>query len=144
MLLAVLLLAQAAPAAVPERFSILQPVGNAPCPGPEQRNGDDVVVCATDLPDQTVPLPQDYVYSTPRPSNPDMTGAGALAASATPCAAQQAGCQVGFGPPLMPIVAGLVGLVRDATRKKPDRTGRVDIPLDPTVPLPLPPATPAP
>jgi hypothetical protein len=131
------LLLQAAPA--PERFSILDPVGAQPCPpgdGRARTEDGDVVVCATDLPNQSVPLPDEYVYSTPRPSNPELTAATALRAQGTPCAASQHGCQVGFGPPLMPIAKALVGFVKDATAKKVDRTGRVAIPLDPGTPLP--------
>lgn len=125
MLLA-LLLAQAAPA-TPERFSILVPVAPQRCPPRETEDEQgDVVVCADDLPDQAVPYPDDYVGDRPRPSNPHLTGAAALAASGTPCATVQGGCQVGFGPPLMPIIKGLVGLVKDAA-KKPDRRGRVPI-----------------
>lgn len=131
MLLALLLQSAApAPAPPPERFSILEPVGPQPCPPRAQaaKEGDDVVVCATDLPAQALPYPQEYVYDGPRPSNPGVTGSGALAAAATPCAATQAGCQVGFGQPLVAAAVGaLVGLVKDAAAKKPDKRGRVPI-----------------
>lgn len=133
-MLALLLLQTAPPAAAaapPERFSILVPTASQPCPPRAERRGEeegDVVVCATDMPAQTLPYPDEYVGSRPRPSNPELTGAGALAASATPCAATQWGCQVGFGQPLVAAaVKGLVGLVKDATAKKPDRRGRVPI-----------------
>lgn len=133
MMLILLAVQAATPAAAPpspERFSILVPVAPQRCPPRQQarREGEDVVVCATDLPDQTVPLPNDYVYPTPRPSNPEVTGTGALAAEGTPCAAVQRGCQVGFGQPLVAAaVKGAVGLIQDATRKKPDKRGRVPI-----------------
>lgn len=130
MLLALIAAQAASPAAAPppERFSVLAPVAPQPCPPrAEPRDGDDVVVCATDLPDQTVPYPEEYVGNRPRASNPGLTGTGALGAESTPCAASQWGCTVGFGPPIMPIVKGLVGLVKDATAKKPDKRGRVPI-----------------
>lgn len=124
----ILLAAQAAAPAAPERFSILVPVAPQPCPPRvEKRDGEDVVVCATDLPDQAVPFPDEYVGDRPRPSNPGLTGAGALRAEGTPCAGSQWGCQVGFGPPLVPIIKGLAGLVKDATAKKPDKRGRIPI-----------------
>lgn len=130
MLLALLAAQAAAVAPPPERFSILVPVAPQPCPPrsvKDEERGGDVVVCATDLPDQAVPLPNEYVYDGPRPSNPGVTGAGALAAGGTPCAASQGGCQVGFGPPIAPIVGALVGLIKDATARKPDKRGRVPI-----------------
>lgn len=124
--------AAAAPAAPPERFSILVPVAPQKCPPRSQEPSEegDVVVCATDLPDQTVPYPQEYVYDGPRPSNPGVNGSGALAAEGTPCAAVQRGCQVGFGQPLVAAAVGaLVNAVKDATAKKPDKRGRVPIDL---------------
>lgn len=132
-MLLVFLAQAAAPVAAPppERFSILLPVAPQKCPPRAQApaEGDEVVVCATDLPDQTIPLPGEYVGDRPRPSNPGLTGMGALAAEGTSCAASQRGCQVGFGPPLAPIVQALVGLIKDATAKKPDKRGRVPIDL---------------
>jgi len=119
---------------VPDRFSILVPVGGQPCraaPGAPPPRPGDVTVCADGLPDQTVPLPNDYVYSSPRPSNPELTGRGALAAAPTPCAARQGGCQVGFGAPLVQAAVGaVVDAVKDATRKRYPKEGRVPIPLD--------------
>lgn len=122
--------AAAAPAAPPERFSVLVPVAPQPCPPRVEKPSEegDVVVCATGLPDQTVPYPNEYVYDGPRPSNPGVTGSGALASEGTPCAASQWGCQVGFGQPLVAaLVNGAVELVKDATAKKPDKRGRVPI-----------------
>lgn len=123
-------IAAAAQEPVPERFSILAPVAAQKCPPRSVKQGEEgeVVVCATDLPDQTVPFPQEYIYSGPRPSNPDLSGTGAMAATGTPCAASQSGCQVGFGQPIVAAaVNGLVGLVKDATARKPDKRGRVPI-----------------
>jgi len=145
-----LLAAQAAPAAPaaaptppPQRFSILQPVGNAPCvPRADAPTGQpgDVVVCADALPDQTVPLPQEYVYNSPRPSNPELTGTGALRSEGNPCATLQGGCQVGFGQPIIQaLMKGAVDLIGQATRKRYPKAGRVPIPLD--GPLPGRPAT---
>ncbi|QNQ08125.1 hypothetical protein [Sphingomonas alpina] len=136
------LLLQASPVAdkppasdAPQRWSILVPVTNEPCRPAAQ--GDDILVCADPLPSQRLPLPDEVIPDGPRPSNPNRTGAGALAASATPCATRMGGCTVGFGPPIVPIVKGLVGLAEGALTKKPDKAGRVTIPLDD----PPPPAT---
>ncbi len=128
MLLTMLLLAQQ-PA--PERFSILIPVPAQDC----RKRGDpggEVVVCGADQPlSQRLPLPDERVPTGPVASNPYLTGRGALAAEATPCAAIQKGCTVGFGQPIVAaIVGGLVGLVQDATRAKPDKSKRVPIPID--------------
>lgn len=127
-----------AAAPVPDRFSILVPVGDEPCrPSPDApppRPGD-VTVCADALPDQSVPLPETYTYQTPRPSNPALTGAGALAAQSTPCATLQGGCQVGFGAPIVAaLVGGAVNAIKDATRKRYPKAGRVPIPLDGPLP----------
>jgi hypothetical protein len=123
MLIALLLLAGQQP--TPQRFSILVP---------DQRCYDrrvddqDVVVCAKATTDsQRLPFPDEATPTGPVASNPNLTGTAALAATGTPCAATQFGCQVGFGPPLVPIIKGLVGLVKDATAKKPDKRGRVPI-----------------
>lgn len=130
------LLAAAAQQPAPERFSILVPVPPQKCAPRQVREGEegDVVVCAKDLPDQTIPYPDEYVYDGPRPSNPEVTGAAAMAAEATPCAASQSGCQVGFGQPIVAAaVKGLVNLIQDAAAKKPDKRGRV--PIDISEPL---------
>lgn len=137
-----LLAAQAAAASpappVPERFSILMPVGDEPCrpaPGAPPARPGDVTVCADALPAQAVPLPNDYVYDSARPSNPDLTGKAALAAQATPCATLQGGCQVGFGAPVVQALMGAaVNAIKDATRKRYPKEGRVAIPLDDPVP----------
>lgn len=127
-------LALAAQEPPPERFSILAPVAPQPCPPRSIEKGEkgeegDVVVCATDLPDQKIPYPAEYVGNRPRPSNPELSGAGALAAAgAAPCATAQGGCQVGFGPPIMPVVAAIVDEVRWATRKR-DKRPRTPIDL---------------
>ena len=119
----------------PERFSILVPVGNERC---ARRPGDsDATVCGNPLPSQTLPYPNEVVPNGPVPSNPYRTGVGALAAESTPCAVAAQGCIVGFGPPILPIVKGAAGLIGSAFRKKPDKTGRVPIPLDDSAPPPI-------
>ncbi|UVO51521.1 hypothetical protein M0208_13795 [Sphingomonas sp. SUN019] len=132
MLIALALALQAAPE-VPQRFSILTPVANEPC-RPREKPDGDVIVCADPIPDQQLPYPDEVANGPPRAVNPNLTGAGALAAEGTPCAASQRGCTVGFGPPIAPLVAGAVGLIKDAFAKKPDKTGRVSIPLDDPAP----------
>lgn len=135
MILIVLLLQAATPAAAPAtsasaappaRFSILTPQCT-------QRNDHgDIVVCAGAPGNDRLPLPDDRGPPDHAvPSNPELTGIGALAAADTPCATVQSGCQVGFGPPLAPIIKGAVGAIKSAFAKKPDKRGRVAIPLDP-------------
>ena len=118
---------------VPQRFSILE--------SPEcvrQAPDSDIVVCGNaDPTSPRLPLPDDRgPPDHPIPSNPNLTGIGALAATSTPCAATQWGCQVGFGPPLAPIINGAVGLAKSVFAKKPDKTGRIAIPLDDPPPKP--------
>lgn len=133
MILLALLMQTAAPATppAPERWSILVPVGDQPCarqPG-KDADGRDVIVCGNPLPSQALPYPDEVVPDGPIPSNKYRTGTGALAASATPCPISR-NCVVGFGPPIVPIIKGAVGLVKSALAKKPDKRGRVAIPLD--------------
>lgn len=131
----------APPAPQPQRWSILVPVPDEPCrrtakpdgsaaTGSGAAQGGDVVVCGDALPSQRLPLPGEAVSEGPVPVNREMTGRGALAAQGTPCAARQGGCQSSFGPPIIPMVAGAVGLMKDALRKHPDKSNRVPIPLD--------------
>jgi hypothetical protein len=63
-------------------------------------------------------------------SNPELSAVRALDLEATPCAATQWGCQVGFGPPIMPIAKAAVGAVKSVFARKSDKTGRVPIILD--------------
>jgi hypothetical protein len=111
----------------PERFSILAPVANEPCV--RHMDGKDIVVCGNPLPSQTLPYPEEIPPDGPVPSNPYMSGAGALAAQATPCPISRS-CIVGFGPPLVPMIKGAADLAKKAFAKKPDKTGRIAIPLD--------------
>jgi hypothetical protein len=135
MIALLLILQSAAPAAaapVPERWSILVPAPGQDCV-PERRPGDrdDIVICGTPDPQASLRLPDpDSVPSTgPVKSNPYLTGSGALAAVDTPCPISR-NCIVGFGPPIVPMVKGAVDVAKRAFRKKPDKTGRVAIPLD--------------
>ena len=139
MILLLLLLGQAdvAPASSkPEStsWSILAPVGNEPCrPAdvkPVPGEDDDIIVCAQPIPSQKLPYPNEVVLNRPKPSNPDMTGIGALAAESEPCATRMAGCTVGFGPPIVPMIVGAVDAAKSLFAKKPDKTGRVPIRLD--------------
>jgi hypothetical protein len=129
--LLLLQVATAAPAAPtkaappPERFSILL----QDCPRQTDAKGD-VVVCADSPNAQRLPLPDERVPSGPVVSNPNLTGIGALAAEGAPCAAVQRGCLVGFGPPIVPMVKGLVSAAKSAFAKKPDKSNRIPIPLD--------------
>ena len=135
MIALLLLLQSAAPAAVPpqpERWSILVPAPGQDCVR-ERRPGDkdDIVICGTPDPQASLRLPDpDSVPSKgPMKSNPYLTGSGALAAMDTPCPISR-NCVVGFGPPIVPMIVGAAKLIGDALKKKPDKTGRVAIPLD--------------
>ena len=139
---------QAAPATAqapePERWSILVPVPDEPCrPARKEKEGEDkdagskdIVVCGEPLPSQRLPLPGEAVSDGPVPVNRELTGRGALAAAGTPCAVRQGGCQTSFGPPIVPMIVGAVGLVKDAFKKHPDKSNRVPIPLDDPQPAP--------
>jgi len=116
-----------------ERFSIL--VDTPPCPSGKASN--EVVVCGREGESQQprLPLPDERgPPEGPAPSNPELSGSGALAAEGTPCAAHMGGCQVGFGPPVMPILAGAVRGVKSLLAKHPDKSQRVPIPLGDPVP----------
>lgn len=136
--LALLLQAATPPAASapPERFSILA----EPC-APVVRDGQEVVVCGNAAASQRLPLPAEAVSTTGVPSNKYLTGAGALAAEASPCATLQGGCQVGFGPPLGLMAAAAIKGVgnalkdrREAKARKRDGDKRVAIDLAATAP----------
>jgi len=139
MLLPLLLLVaappQATPPPVPPKFSILVD----PCARTTDEAGKDVVVCGNAADTRRLPLPDDRgPPDHPVPSNPELTGTGALAASATPCATLQGGCQVGFGGPVVAAaVNGLATAVSDGLKDRKDRAARrrdagkrVPIPMD--------------
>lgn len=133
-ILLALLQAAAAPQAhppvappVPQRFSILAD----PCARTSD-DGRDIVVCgSTAAGSPRLPLPDERgPPDRPVASNPNLSAVRALDLEATPCAATQWGCQVGFGPPIMPIAKAAVGAVKNMLAKKPDKSGRVPILLD--------------
>ncbi|MEG3175904.1 hypothetical protein U1872_06655 [Sphingomonas sp. RB3P16] len=162
-----LLAAQAATPAVavpaaPTSFSILQTVPSEPC----VRRGKavdptDIIVCGKPLPLQKLPYPDEVVLNRPKPSNPDMTGIGAMAvAGSSPCATMQGGCAGGIdffggGTQVVRLIQKVVSpdsccerpgeakdlgmLAGDVAhgvgkmfKKKPDKSGRVAIALDDT------------
>jgi len=99
---------------------------------PEAKPGDKTIIVCAPNPQTAarLPLPEERgPPDHPIPSNPNLTGIGALSVEGTPCAAMQRGCQVGFGPPIAPIVAGAIALAKTAFAKKPDKTGRIPIDL---------------
>lgn len=164
-MIVLLLAAQAAPPApapaAPTSFSILQPVASEPCVrrGKDAAHPDDIIVCGQPLPSQKLPYPDEVVPDGPQPSNPYMTGAGALAVEdSVPCGSVQRGCTTGvdiFGGATQvvrlvqkaiapdsccerPGEARDIGMlggdivhgVGKMFRKKPDTSRRVAIPLD--------------
>ena len=140
MTIMLILIAQAAaatstPPPVPVRFSILA----NPQSCHTESGTDDIVVCG-EREGPRLPLPDDRgPPEGPQPSNPELTGTGALAASATPCAASQWGCQVGIGPPpvvVKAIVDTVASGIKAVVGRKVDKSRRVVIPLDDGSPLP--------
>jgi hypothetical protein len=135
-------------------------VANEPC----VRRGktvdpDDIVVCGKPLPSQKLPYPNEVVLNEPKPSNPYLTGSGALAVEdSTPCSSVQRGCTTGVdifggGTQVVRLIQKVVApdsccerpgeakdigmLAGDVAhgvgrmfKKKPDKTGRVAISLD--------------
>jgi hypothetical protein len=96
-MLILLALQAASPAAAPpERFSILAPAAASPCR--ETLPADsDIVVCSTPIDPHRLPLPAERgPPDRPMPSNPNLDGAGALAAGGRGyCASMQSGCTTG-------------------------------------------------
>ena len=149
-MIALVLLAQAtAPSPAPPPPLQSHSILHQPC----ESNETDVVVCARKP--ERLPLPGERgPPDRPMPSNPDVTGAGALASQAVPCSTLQGGCQVGvdiigMGVAAVRLVGKLinpkscceqpgeatnpVALVKDvagAFRRKPDKSNRVLIMLD--------------
>lgn len=112
--LALLLQTIGASAAPPQSLSILVD----PC-ATVTRDGKEVVVCGRDSgASQRLPYPGEIVPNGPVASNPHLTGAGALASTGAPCAALQSGCQVGFGPPIVPLIAAGVKALGDAAKDR--------------------------
>ncbi|MBN8814007.1 MAG: hypothetical protein J0J06_01010 [Sphingomonas sp.] len=135
MIALILALQSATPAAAPpqpERWSILAPAPGQKCVS-ERKPGaaDDIVICGTPDPQASLRLPDPASVPSDAPikSNPYLTGSGALANMATPCPISRS-CVVGFGPPVVPMIKGAVNVAKNTFRKRPDKTGRVAIPLD--------------
>lgn len=131
-----ILLQAAAPASAPqpEHWSILVPTPTEPCvPARKPGDPDDIIICANAQPSPRLPDPDSVPSSGPMKSNPYLTGSGALAAMDTPCPISR-NCVVGFGPPIVPMIKGAVDLAKRAFAKKPDKTGRVAIPIDEPAP----------
>jgi hypothetical protein len=149
-----------------QRWSVLAD----PCAS-AQTNGDQIVVCGKGVDAPRLPLPEERgPPDRPRPSNPDLTGIGALGAADAPCATRMGGCQVGvdiFGAATT-LVRGVgkvispnscceepgestnfFKLVGDAGKgvgrafkKKPDKSKRLPIDLSDPVPFRSSPAAP--
>ncbi len=120
-------------AGTPQTRSILVPEPVEKCRTSADEK-TDIVVCDGTAATQKLPLHEVDPYATPHGGNPNLTGAGALAAEGTPCGAVQRGCTVGFGPPIAPILNGAIGLVKSAFAKHPDKSNRIAIPLDEPAP----------
>lgn len=112
----------------PQRWSILTPQPCAPTDRPHD-DKSDIVVCADGKTSQSLPLPDEAGPPPGRGANRDLSPKMALALEAPPCAATQAGCTVGFGPPIAPIVGAIAKVAKSAFAKKPDKRGRVPIDL---------------
>ena len=136
-MIALLMAIQVAPS-TPQSFSILVD----PCAS-TQDHGRDIVVCGhPDAIGPRMPLRDDRgPPDHPVPVNPEATGAGALAAEGTPCAAHIGGCQVAFGQPVVAKALELAGYglkgLKDSRQRHRDGNRRVTIDLDgPPAPIP--------
>lgn len=107
-----------ATAAPPASFSILY----QDCPA---RTGSEVVVCAdSTTTSPRLPLPDD-APPTPNYVKPDSGDYRDNDGNyATPCAARMSGCQVGFGPPIMPMIAAAVTGLRNAAANRREARAR--------------------
>lgn len=143
-----------------QRWSILVD----PCASARQGT-KEIVVCGNVAEQPRLPIPGERgPPDRPVPSNPYLTGSGALAAVNSPCATLSEGCTTGMdllsgGTALVRLVGKLidpdscceepgegtniVGLVRDGVnavgrvgKKKPDKSKRIPIPLDDLPPEP--------
>lgn len=118
-----------ASAAPPQRFSILA----SPCP--PRRSDEEVVVCGDGASAQRLPLPAE-AEPTPGYVKPDSMDYRDNKGGAKPCSVGFDGCTVGFGPPIMPIIAagikGVKGALQDrreAAARRRDGARRVPIDL---------------
>lgn len=105
--------ATAASAAPPPTFSILYD----PCK--TGTAGKDVVVCGKgDTGPNRLPLPED-APPTPNYVKPDSRDYRDNAMNAgTPCAATQSGCQIGFGPPIVPMIVAAAKAIGNARKER--------------------------
>ena len=144
-----------------QRWSILAD----PCAG--ARSEDEILVCGQAGQSQRLPLPEERgPADRPMPSNPDLSGAGALAVASAPCATRSGGCTTGVdmlggGTFLVRAIGKVIDpnscceepgeatdpvkLIGDAGKgigrifkKKPDKSNRVPIPLDDPGPMSAP------
>lgn len=143
-----------------QRWSVLAD----PCASARQGT-KEIVVCGQVAEQPRLPIPGERgPPDRPVPSNPDISGSGALAATGAPCATLSQGCTTGVdlfggGTALVRLVGKLIdpgsccedpgeatnviGLVRDGARavgrvgkKKPDKSKRIPILLDDLPPEP--------
>ncbi|QXT35275.1 hypothetical protein KV697_16195 [Sphingomonas sanguinis] len=117
----------AAPSPEHDRVSILLP----DCPVSTDAK-QDVVVCGRRPGTDRAPELRGEPSSGPVPSNPELTGIGALRAEATPCAATQWGCasQVNLvAPALMLANEARIGISKLFDKSR-DKSKRVPIALD--------------
>lgn len=141
-----------------QRWSILAD----PCAS-AKTGEDNIVVCGSNAESARLPLPAERgPPDRPMPSNPEVTGMGALAATQSPCATLSQGCTTGVdlfggGTALVRLVGKIIDpnsccerpgeatnpalLAGDVARgigkifrKKPDKSNRVPIPLDDPLP----------
>ncbi|WP_182926384.1 hypothetical protein [Sphingomonas paucimobilis] len=120
-----------APATPPGRRAFLDPVARS-LSAFGRYPGEEVVVCGRRQADDRLPLKDDTPPDRPMPSNPELTGIGALRAEATPCAAVQRGCQVGFnllGPALLLANEARIGISKLVDKSR-DKSNRLPIALD--------------
>ena len=92
--------------------------------------GKDIVVCGTAPMPVPPPVPGEVATSHTLVPGPDWAPTEARGSQGKPCSVAFEGCLVGFGPPVLPLLKGAAGLVKSALAKKPDKAGRVAIPLD--------------
>lgn len=128
--LAMLMAGQAAsapspkPSPPPTRWSVLSPSEKCLSQPADER---DIVVCARLRSEQRLPLPDEREPQN-RPRQASGEPRAAFENSGEPCLIH--GCLVGFGPPIMPLLKGAAVAIKNAFAKRPDKTGRIAIPLD--------------
>lgn len=117
-----------ASATPPAKFSVLYD----PCAAAK---GKEVVVCGKDATrSDRLPMPDD-APPTPNYVHPDSGDYRDNAGGGTPCAARMGGCQVGFGPPIIPALVAAAHAIGDARKdarwaKARARDGAARQPID--------------